>query len=162
MEVVAAGPAHGEVLAGIHEACFPEGPVWSAGSFQSLLAMPGSLGLVAVRETMPMGFVLVQAAADQAELILIAVLPQARRQGVARDLLDLAIARIGNQGCNSLFLEVAEDNLEALAAYRAMGFEASGRRKGYYRRPAVLATGADRHKSPMVRVDAILMRRVLV
>jgi ribosomal-protein-alanine N-acetyltransferase len=34
-----------------------------------------------------------------------------------------------------MFLEVAVDNVAALALYRSRGFEAVGRRPGYYSRP---------------------------
>lgn len=66
--------------------------------------------------------------ADEAELLIVAVLPKARRHGLARalmrDLIAWAPAR--------LFLEVAEDNIAAQALYAAMSFTAVGRRPDYY------------------------------
>ena len=54
-----------------------------------------------------------------------------------------------NLGAEQMFLEVAEDNAAALALYRRAGFEAAGRRRGYYPREAGAA------------VDALLLVRKL-
>ncbi|MDP3371055.1 MAG: ribosomal-protein-alanine acetyltransferase, partial [Brevundimonas sp.] len=39
------------------------------------------------------------------------------------------------RGATRLFLEVAEDNMAALALYAGAGFVEAGRRPGYYARP---------------------------
>ena len=81
-------------------------------------------------------FIILSRAADQAEILTIATAKSARRQGLARKLLDVAAAQLRSMGTAELFLEVAEDNAGALALYRGAGFQPIGRRPGYYRRSA--------------------------
>ena len=54
--------------------------------------------------------------------------------GLARALLIEAAAEAVKRGATTMFLEVAEDNLAALALYRDCGFTAHGRRRAYYMR----------------------------
>ena len=93
-----------------------------------LLAMPGVYGLIADED----GFIIARVAADEAEVITLAVLPHSRRRGIARQLLDAAI-RIGAEaGADHMILEVAEPNAAARALYGAMDFHQVGRRRRYY------------------------------
>ncbi len=81
-------------------------------------------------------FVIISCAADQAEVLTIATAKAARRQGLARRLLEGVIPQLQKHGAAELFLEVAEDNTAALALYKTSGFQPIGRRPGYYRRTA--------------------------
>ncbi len=129
-------------LAAIHAEAF-DAP-WSAEAFAALLAQPGI-----ILEAAPDGFVMVQAAADEAEILTLAVRPTARRKGVATALVETAAQRVELAGAGRLFLEVAEDNLAARALYARLGFEPVGRRPRYYAR----ANGP--------AVDALLLARNL-
>ena len=80
------------------------------------------------------GFIIVRAAPGQAEILTLAIDPAARRQGLARQILDITETELADQGVDTLFLEVAEDNAPAIAFYKAAGFEPIGRRPAYYRR----------------------------
>ncbi len=80
------------------------------------------------------GFIILSVAVDQAEILTIAVDSAARRQGIARALLDISETELVDQGVDTLFLEVAEDNLAAIAFYKGAGFEAIGKRPRYYKR----------------------------
>lgn len=97
------------------------------------------------------GFALGRALPDEAELLLIAVDPERRREGVGRLLLSTLEARLAESGARVMHLEVRASNHAAQRFYAALGYSVSGRRPGYY--PA----GA--HAS--VREDAILMTRSL-
>jgi len=88
------------------------------------------------------GFVLVQELDDVWEILTLAVAPQARRRGLARNLLGFLCAKAGR----AIWLEVAADNEPALALYGACGFIETGRRKAYYKRAG------------QKRVDALLMQ----
>ena len=90
------------------------------------------------------GFALGRVIGAEAELISLAVAPEARRAGLGRALLGAFATAAHARGATRAFLEVAADNKAALALYAAAGWRESGRRKGYYRRP----DGA--------RVDALL------
>src|SRR3954451_12679748 len=77
-------------IASLHARCFSD--AWSAREFQNLLAT-GNVFCLVVGQDEPQGFVLIRTAADEAEILSIAVAPQARRQGIAR-----ALVRAGGGG----------------------------------------------------------------
>lgn len=81
------------------------------------------------------GFILMRRAGDEAEVLSIATARASRRQGQARAMLAASLDRLRDQGVRSVFLEVAESNLAALALYRSLGFREVGRRSGYYPMP---------------------------
>ncbi|HUO90091.1 MAG TPA: GNAT family N-acetyltransferase [Rhizomicrobium sp.] len=112
-------------LAAIHGECFPD--PWDSRAIAELLAMPGAFAIAA-----PDGFILVRVAADEAEILTLAVLPKSRRQGTGRALAISAAAHARSIGARAMFLEVAAGNLAARALYRRLGFVRSGRRRGYY------------------------------
>jgi ribosomal-protein-alanine N-acetyltransferase len=129
-----AGPAEAELLAALQQACFPDDP-WSAESIATLAGQPGALTLLALRDGAPIGFVLARVAGEDGEIIVIGVLPQARRGGVGARLVTGALEGVQRLGATALFLEVAEDNGAARALYNRCGFLPVGRRPGYYKRP---------------------------
>ncbi len=80
------------------------------------------------------GFILVRQVYDQAEILTLAVSEPYRRAGIARALLKQLETDVLKGTVKALFLEVAEDNPAAIKLYKSQGFEAIGRRPGYYRR----------------------------
>jgi len=80
------------------------------------------------------GFIIISAAADQAEILTIATDPLQRRRGIARALLEITETELVENGVDTLFLEVAEDNKAAITFYKGAGFEPIGRRPAYYKR----------------------------
>ena len=136
--IVPATMAYGNVISALHTRCFDEG--WTPFTVRQVLAMPGSAGLLAVPEGYGVpepdlaGFVIYRLAADECEILSLAVADAWRRSGVGRGLLEGAIARAREGGAASIFLEVAEDNHAAQNLYRQYGFAAVGRRKDYYKR----------------------------
>jgi ribosomal-protein-alanine N-acetyltransferase len=123
-----ATPAHAAVLASIHAGTFPPGQNWDETAFARLLSLPGVRGIVDHRG----GIVLVRLAADEAEVLTLAVIPAMQRQGIARRLLHAAIRDLRAMGARVLFLEVSSSNTAARALYTAAGFHQVGRRKRYY------------------------------
>jgi ribosomal-protein-alanine N-acetyltransferase len=107
---------------------------WSAETIAGLLAQPGVFGLVALAGEAPRGFILCRIVADEAEVLALAVLPDARRQGIARALLTAAMAQAAG-GAARMLLEVSVRNQPAQALYRSVGFSEVGQRKGYYADP---------------------------
>lgn len=110
---------------------FGEG--WTRSQCAGILPMPGVV-LVLARdgEAKPLGFALQRSVADEAELLLIAVDPAARRRGIGQLLLDRFLAAAHDFGASRAHLEVRDGN-PALAMYRRAGFSAAGRRRKYYR-----------------------------
>lgn len=119
---------HAAAMAAIHAAAFPVGERWDADAFATQLAMPGCFGLIDVAG----GLVLARVVADEAEILTLAVLPDARRRGVGRRLVDVALAAAAAKGAETLFLEVARANEAAQALYATLGFRQVGVRPRYY------------------------------
>jgi ribosomal-protein-alanine N-acetyltransferase len=83
---------------------------------------------------------------DEEELLLIAVIPDARRRGVGAALLEHLFAASRRRGIARIFLEMRRGN-PAIALYRKFGFEPIGERRNYYK----MANGE--------RIDAITFAR---
>ncbi len=62
----------------------------------------------------------------------LAVHPEWRRLGTARQLLGAALIEGIARGVTLAFLEVRPSNTRALALYESLGFQVIGRRNGYY------------------------------
>ena len=118
-------------IAAIEQAVFPD--PWSPAMLRQTL---DGLALVAM---LPggavVGYLFATAAADEAEILNLAVQPAHRRRGVARLLTESALAELREIGARRVFLEVRESNVEAQRFYEIMGFRWVGRRRGYYRHP---------------------------
>ncbi len=127
-------PSQAELLAAIHAEAFDR--PWSRADFAELLASPGVFGWLSLAGEAPLGFVLARAVADEAEILTLAVSPDRRRRGIGRSLIEAALFEARARGAARIWLEVAEDNVAALTLYRAAGFAPTGRRRGYYSRPA--------------------------
>ena len=118
---------------------------WSERNFRDALAA-GNLCLIGERDGGIVACAVLQMAAGEAELLTMAVWPDARRSGVGRELLGVMIGRAREYGASAIWLEVRVSNAAAIELYRDAGFVEVGSRKGYYQR----AGG---------REDAITMRR---
>jgi ribosomal-protein-alanine N-acetyltransferase len=70
---------------------------------------------------------------DEIHIATIATHPDYRRQGIGRRLLSHALTRAMEEGARSSFLEVRESNLAAQEMYRQFGYQATGRRRRYYK-----------------------------
>ncbi|CAO3416847.1 GNAT family N-acetyltransferase [Azospirillum endophyticum] len=130
-----AGPLEAGVVAALQQACFPDDP-WDEASVATLSTPPAGFAVIALDALdQPVGFVMARVAAEDAEILAIGVLPQARRGGIGRVLVEAAVGGSRDLGATALFLEVAEDNPAAWTLYKASGFFSVGRRPGYYKRP---------------------------
>ena len=114
-----------ETLAALHATAFAA--PWNAAAFADLL---GQAGVFA--EVEDDGFILIRVVADEAEILTLAVRPEARRRGVGARLAAAGAARAAGLGAGRLLLEVAEDKAAARSLYAATGFNEAGRRRGYY------------------------------
>jgi [ribosomal protein S18]-alanine N-acetyltransferase len=117
-------------LAALHAASFSRG--WSEHEFEGLLTDPAVAVDRATTGRRNVGFILSRRAADEAEILSVAVARAWQGRGLARRLLDLHLRRLAGFGLRSVFLEVAEDNIPALRLYARAGFREVGRRTGYY------------------------------
>ena len=74
-------------------------------------------------------------AADEGEILNLAVAPAGRRRGLGRALVEAMLEALRTRGIRQVYLEVRESNSSARALYASRGFKEVGRRKAYYRRP---------------------------
>ena len=113
------------------------GDPWAEETFRDLLRLSHAIFLVAT-EGPPesvCGYVIAAVAADEAEVLNLAVAPRARRRGLGGRLLDAGLGMIRERGGREVFLEVRESNAPAIALYSSRGFAALSRRARYYRNP---------------------------
>jgi ribosomal-protein-alanine N-acetyltransferase len=125
-----ASPRDAAACAAIHAASFNRG--WSEQEFEQLLTDRSVITDRVTRGRKVLGFILSRRAADEAEILSVAVARGARGQGLARRLLDLHLRRLAGLGLRAVFLEVEEDNLPARKLYARAGFQEAGRRPDYY------------------------------
>lgn len=119
-----------QVMAGAFDPRF--GEAWTRAQVLGMLSMPGVWLTLARLDAAPVGFALSRAILDEAELLLLAVAPAARRRGVGGALLRSVIAEARGRGIAKLHLEVRAGN-GAVGLYAAAGFGKVGERRGYYR-----------------------------
>jgi [ribosomal protein S18]-alanine N-acetyltransferase len=127
--------ADAPAVAAIHAMSFDR--AWGLMEFERMLAEENIVCHVAAggdAQAKAEAFVLSRIAADEAEVLSIAVAPDRRGGGVSGRLLGahrevLALSRV-----RTLFLEVEEGNAPALALYRRQGFAEVSRRDAYYRK----------------------------
>lgn len=108
------------------------GEAWTSAQCLGMLSLPGVWLVIASLDGQDVGFALARAAAGEAELLLLATRPAARRRGVAGALLRAIVAEARTRGVAQLHLEVRAGN-DAVRLYRREGFEKVGERKNYYR-----------------------------
>jgi ribosomal-protein-alanine N-acetyltransferase len=79
------------------------------------------------------GYICVWVFHDEIHVMNLATHPSHRRKGVARRLLNHAMAHSSRQGALNVVLEVRTSNHAAQQLYRAFGFRVVGRRSNYYK-----------------------------
>jgi len=119
----------------IHASAFRRG--WSDSEIEALLLQPGVHALLgeyrnALGRKIPAGFILYRLAADEAEILTVAVAADCRRRGIGKALLEEALRHLYREGARSIHLEVEDSNAAAISLYSGVEFRESGRRAGYY------------------------------
>ena len=80
----------------------------------------------------PIAFLIAWHVADELHVLNVATRVDRRRRGIARALLDEAVAYARTRGIKHVLLEVRRSNRAAIALYRTVGFFAMGVRARYY------------------------------
>lgn len=106
---------------------------WSQRDFEDCVTSDATF-LVAEEDGVA-GYVVALDAADEGEILNLAVAPDGRRHGLGRALVEEILDVLRERGVRQVYLEVRESNAAARALYAAQGFREVGRRPRYYRRP---------------------------
>jgi [ribosomal protein S18]-alanine N-acetyltransferase len=125
-----ASPADAAAISAVHGRSFRRG--WDEDEIRRLLL---DRNVVAQRMTLGpklVGFIFSRCAADEAEILSVAIAPGWKGRGLSRQLLDLHLRRLAGIGARSVYLEVGQSNAPACRLYRRAGFREVGRRQGYY------------------------------
>jgi len=104
---------------------------WTKGILRDCLRVGYHCVVVELDEAL-VGHAVLSAAAGEAHLLNICVAPAWQGQGVGRRLLKRMLRVAGEQGADTVFLEVRTTNAAAQALYRSEGFCEVGQRHGYY------------------------------
>jgi ribosomal-protein-alanine N-acetyltransferase len=134
-------------LARLHGASFHRG--WGEAEFEDMLSQRNTLVHRLRLGSKFIGFAVSRMAADEAEILSIAIAPGHRGRGLSRQLLLTHLGHLAGRGVRTVFLEVEENNQPARRLYERTGFAVAGRRERYYRE----AGGA--------QLSALVMRRDL-
>jgi ribosomal-protein-alanine N-acetyltransferase len=126
-----ATPAHADAIAELARGSLPE--AWSERAFAAELRREGALAWVLEAEGRVVGYLLAARAADEAELLSMAVDADRRRAGLGRRLLEGCLAALRADGVRRLTLEVRAGNAAARALYAGCGLAVVGERRRYYR-----------------------------
>jgi [ribosomal protein S18]-alanine N-acetyltransferase len=120
-------------IANLHAASFRRG--WSEQEVEGLLLAHNVVTHRAMIGGKLAGFIMARLAADEAEILSVAVARTRQGRGLARSLLDLHLRRLAGLGARAVFLEVDENNRPAIRLYDRAGFREVSRRANYYPGP---------------------------
>lgn len=120
-------------LAAIEKLCFSD--PWNEQSIATELTNPLSEWFVALEGDRVVGYVGSQTVLGETDMMNLAVHPDRRRRGIARQLVVTLVEALAQRGSHSLTLEVRVSNEPARALYEQLGFSQVGRRPGYYLQP---------------------------
>lgn len=137
-----AGTEASPALAIVDAACFDH--PWTTEAVRALL--DGGLTRVWLVRTAAgevVGGAIVRVVAGEGEVLRLAVIPEARGQGIGGVLLQAIMSAIADACPHGIHLEVRASNVAARQLYAREGFVEGGRRRDYYEAP---------------REDAVLMR----
>jgi [ribosomal protein S18]-alanine N-acetyltransferase len=142
-----ASPRDAAALARIHGASFHRG--WGEDEFERMLNERNTLAHRLRLGQKIVGFSVSRMAADEAEILSIAVAGTHRGRGLSNSLLLTHLGHLAGRGIRTVFLEVEENNQPARRLYQRAGFSIVGRRERYYQQSGGEA------------LNALLMRRDL-
>lgn len=120
---------------------------WSHANFTDSLAAGYCAWTCRLHEEL-LGYAVMMLVLDEAHLLNLTVAPQWQRRGYGTLIMEHLFDVARSHGARNMFLEVRPSNAAALTLYAKLGFQVTGRRRGYY--PAVGG-----------REDAVLMALTL-
>lgn len=122
-----------EQVAELEKVCFSES--WSYGLLEAGVHSPYDVYYVYEQDGRILGYCNLRLLAGEGEVQRIAVLPEYRRLGLARKMMEAMVDYARENMAVSISLEVRESNLPARKLYETYGFTAEAVRRGYYHNP---------------------------
>lgn len=138
--IVEARAEHIDAIEAIERQCFSL--PWTRSMLETQLDRDRHVFLAAVGGEKVLGYVGMMFVLDEGYISNVAVAPEFRRGGVARELISALTRRAREKALSFMTLEVRAGNEPAISLYEKQGFKRVGLRKNYYDKP---------------REDAILM-----
>lgn len=114
----------------IEQACFST--PWTEQSIIDSIGSDSNYFNVAYADGKPAGYMSMMLAAGEGDIMRVAVLPEYRRLGIGRALLEECFS---SNNPDVVFLDVRENNIPAIGLYESLGFKSVGLRKNYYTNP---------------------------
>ena len=132
--IVTMAPEHVLQIAALEAATFSL--PWDEAAIRGELENPLALWLAAMGEDgTVLGYVGSQSCFEDADILNVAVVPAARRRGIAAALMTELEARLAPKGVERITLEVRASNVPAIRLYAGLGYVQAGLRKNYYEKP---------------------------
>ena len=120
---------------------------WTIGNFRDAVAA-GYSTRVGERESRIVAYGVLMLSPGEAQILNLSVVPDARREGIGRRLLQRFVEDARRLHAGQIFLEVRPSNAAAIRLYESEGFVLVARRAAYY--PGITIESA--------REDALVMR----
>lgn len=117
-------------IAMIEKNCFST--AWTEESIADSISNESSYFNIAYADDKPAGYMSMQVCCGEGDIMRVAVLPDYRRLGIGRTLLEECFSA---NKLDAVFLDVRENNIPAIKLYESFGFEKIGIRKNYYSNP---------------------------
>ena len=133
MKIVPMTEEHVGAVAALEAVCFSD--PWIEAAVRSELENELSYWLGAVEDNAVIGYIGSQTVLGEADIMNVAVAPEHRRKGIAKQLLIRLQDDLSRNQVYSLTLEVRASNLPAITLYEALGYIQVGRRPNYYHKP---------------------------
>ena len=117
----------------IERLCFSE--PWSETALRYLCTSEHTFGVAVLENGRLAAYGGMEHVLDTGSITNVAVHPDFRRCGFAREVLSRLEDRAAELGVKNIFLDVRESNLPAKTLYLSSGYVKVGERRGYYRCP---------------------------
>lgn len=131
IEIVKMLPEHIDDVYEIEKESFDD--AWTRKSIEEALKYETEHWFVALVNGSAAGFAGACSAADEGEILDIAVKNEYRRLGIGGSLIRYVLDFMRQNGAHLVSLEVRRSNAVAIGLYEKCGFEAAGIRRRYYR-----------------------------
>lgn len=105
---------------------------YSKGLIAESVANNNYINLIAMQDSVPVGYVSVSTVIDESEILKIVVAKSYRQQGIGYTLMCNVLDRLKGNGSQTVFLEVRSENVPAKKLYEKNGFVKINQRQKYY------------------------------